>query len=51
MGSSFWILSTRGYESPLDEANKLGMGSTAHLAQTGVAQMNAADAARLALQE
>ncbi len=33
----------------LDEANKLGMGSTAHLAQTGVAQMNAADAARLGL--
>lgn len=33
----------------LDEANKLGMGSTAHLAQTGVAQMNAIDAARLGL--
>ena len=33
----------------LDEANKLGMGSTAHLAQTGVAQMNALDAARLGL--
>ena len=31
----------------LDEANKLGMGSTAHLAQTGVAQMNAADAAKV----
>jgi hypothetical protein len=33
----------------LDEANKLGMGSTAHLGQTGVAQMNAIDAARLGL--
>ncbi len=33
----------------LDEANKLGMGSTAHLAQSGVAQMNALDAARLGL--
>ena len=33
----------------LYEANKLGMGSTAHLAQTGVAQMNALDAARLGL--
>jgi imidazolonepropionase-like amidohydrolase len=33
----------------LDEAKKQGMGSTAHLAQTGVAQMNALDAARLGL--
>ena len=33
----------------LDEANKHGMGSTAHLAQSGVAQMNAIDAARLGL--
>jgi imidazolonepropionase-like amidohydrolase len=33
----------------LDEANKLGLGSTAHLNQTGVAQMNALDAARLGL--
>lgn len=33
----------------LDEANSLGMGSTAHLAQGGVAQMNALDAARLGL--
>lgn len=33
----------------LDEGGKLGMGSTAHLAQTGVAQMNAIDAARLGL--
>ncbi|MBA6154664.1 amidohydrolase family protein [Gelidibacter maritimus] len=33
----------------LDEANSLGMGSTAHLAQSGVAQMNAVDAARLGL--
>jgi imidazolonepropionase-like amidohydrolase len=33
----------------LDEAKKLGMGSTAHLAQTGVAQMNAIQAARLGL--
>jgi imidazolonepropionase-like amidohydrolase len=33
----------------LDEANALGLGSTAHLAQGGVAQMNAIDAARLGL--
>lgn len=33
----------------LDETNKLGLGSTAHLAQTGVAQMNALEAARLGL--
>jgi imidazolonepropionase-like amidohydrolase len=33
----------------LDEAKKLGLGSTAHLAQTGVASMNALDAARLGL--
>mgnify|MGYP001209326858 FL=1 len=36
-------------EALLDEANKLGLGSTAHLGQTGVAQMNALDAARLGL--
>jgi hypothetical protein len=33
----------------LDEAKKLGLNSTAHLAQTGVAQMDALDAARLGL--
>ena len=33
----------------LDEAKKHKMGSTAHLAQIGVAQMNAIDAARLGL--
>jgi imidazolonepropionase-like amidohydrolase len=33
----------------LDEANKLGLGSTAHLAQMGVARMNTLDAARLGL--
>ena len=33
----------------LDEAKKLGLGSTAHLQQTGVAQMNAIKAARLGL--
>ena len=33
----------------LDEGKKLNLGSTAHLAQTGVAQMNALDAARLGL--
>jgi len=33
----------------LDEAKKHGMGSTAHLAQRGVAQMNAIDAARVGL--
>ena len=33
----------------IDEAWKHGMGSTAHLAQTGVASMNALDAARIGL--
>jgi hypothetical protein len=33
----------------IDEARKQGLGTTAHLAQTGVAQMNALDAARLGL--
>jgi cytosine/adenosine deaminase-related metal-dependent hydrolase len=33
----------------LDEARKHGLGSTAHLAQTGVERMNARDAARLGL--
>ncbi len=33
----------------LDESKKHGMGSTAHLGQGGVAQMNAMDAARLGL--
>ncbi|MBK5257214.1 MAG: amidohydrolase family protein [Vicinamibacteria bacterium] len=33
----------------LDEAKKFGLGSTAHLSQPGVAQMNAIDAARLGL--
>ncbi|HSL72281.1 MAG TPA: hypothetical protein VK864_18675 [Longimicrobiales bacterium] len=33
----------------LDEAKKHGLGSQAHLAQTGVAQMNVLDAARLGL--
>ena len=33
----------------IDEAKKLGLGTTAHLAQTGVASMNALDAARLGL--
>jgi imidazolonepropionase-like amidohydrolase len=33
----------------LDEAKKLGLGSTAHLQQTGVAQMNALAAAKLGL--
>ncbi|MDW3648088.1 MAG: amidohydrolase [Bacteroidia bacterium] len=36
-------------EALIDEANKLGMGSTAHLGQMGVAQMNAIDAARLGM--
>ena len=36
-------------EAVLDEAKKLKLGSTAHLAQTGVAQMNAADAVKLGL--
>lgn len=36
-------------EALLDEARKLGLGSTAHLQQTGVAQMNALKAARLGL--
>ena len=34
----------------LDEAKKLGLGSTAHLAQIGVAQMNADEATRLGLE-
>jgi imidazolonepropionase-like amidohydrolase len=34
----------------LDEAKKLGLGSTAHLAQTGVAQMNADMATKLGLE-
>ncbi len=33
----------------IDEANRHGMGSTAHLGQMGVAQMNAIDAARLGM--
>ncbi len=33
----------------LEEANKLGLGSTAHLDQLGIARMNALDAARLGL--
>ena len=33
----------------LDEAKKLGLGTVAHLAQTGVAQMNADEATRLGL--
>jgi imidazolonepropionase-like amidohydrolase len=33
----------------LDEAKKLGLGTTAHLSQSGVANMNALDAARLGL--
>jgi hypothetical protein len=36
-------------EAVLDEANAVGLGSTAHLAQTGVSRMNAVDAARLGL--
>lgn len=36
-------------EALLDEAKAHGLGSTAHLAQLGVAQMNAIDAARLGL--
>jgi len=36
-------------EAMLDEGKKQGLGSTAHLGQMGVAQMNAQDAARLGL--
>lgn len=36
-------------EALLDEASKHGLGSTAHLGQLGIAQMNAQDAARLGL--
>jgi len=36
-------------EALLDEAEKHGLGSTAHLGQMGVAQMNAQDSARLGL--
>ena len=34
----------------IDEAKKNNLGTTAHLQQTGVAQMNAIKAARLGLQ-
>jgi imidazolonepropionase-like amidohydrolase len=37
-------------EALLSEAKKLGLGSTAHLGQVGVAQMNAIKAARLGLE-
>lgn len=33
----------------IDESKKLGLGTTAHLSQAGVAEMNAKDAARLGL--
>jgi imidazolonepropionase-like amidohydrolase len=36
-------------EALIDEAKKNGLGTTAHLGQMGVAQMNAQDAARLGL--
>ena len=36
-------------EALIDEATTLGLGTTAHLAQTGVAQMNAVDAAKMGL--
>ncbi len=36
-------------EAIIHEANELGMGTTAHLQQTGVARMNAQDAARLGM--
>ena len=36
-------------EAIVDEANRLGMGTTAHLSQPRVADMNAIDAARLGL--
>ena len=36
-------------EALLDEGRKHGLGSTAHLGQMGVAQMNAQDSARLGL--
>lgn len=36
-------------EAAIDEANKLGMGTTAHLGQTGVVRMNTIQAARLGL--
>jgi imidazolonepropionase-like amidohydrolase len=36
-------------EAVIDEAHKFGLGTVAHLAQTGVARMNAIDAARSGL--
>lgn len=36
-------------EAAIDEANQLGMGTTAHLAQSGVVRMNTIQAARLGL--
>lgn len=37
-------------EALIDEAKSLGLGTTAHLAQTGVAQMNARDATAIGLE-
>ncbi len=42
-------LEPRIMEALIDEANEQGMGTTAHLQQTGVARMNARDAAQLGM--
>jgi cytosine/adenosine deaminase-related metal-dependent hydrolase len=48
-GLKLGALEPRIMEALLDEAARHGLGSTAHLAQTGVHSMNARDAARLGL--
>ncbi|MEX2531280.1 MAG: amidohydrolase [Gemmatimonadota bacterium] len=48
-GLKLGSMEPRIMEAILDEANSLGLGSTAHLGQTGVHSMNAIDAARLGL--
>ena len=48
-GMKLTALPPKVMEALLDEAKKQGLGSVAHLTQTGVASMNAIDAARLGL--
>jgi len=48
-GLKLWSARPAIQEALIDEAWKNGLGTTAHLAQTGVAQMNAITAARLGL--
>ncbi|MHC4077824.1 MAG: amidohydrolase family protein [Planctomycetota bacterium] len=48
-GLKLWSFRPEIMKALLAEAKKHGLGSTAHLGQSGVAQMNAIDAARLGL--